>query len=91
MAIVKPNRSNDYQFTIESKSDPMLIDLKRKIKKHNRDRDGGDRLRIKLNPRGNYIKSKHWTGATVYNSNHSVATHFDVYVYEVYGTARGLV
>ena len=85
---LQPNRSSDFQFTIQTKSDPELITLKNEIAEYNRNRSAGqNRQRVKINGRGYYEYNRGIFGGIAY-SPHDKSTHFDVYVYEVYGTGK---
>ena len=84
---LQPNRSSDFQFTIQTKSDPELTALKSIISNWNHTRAAGqNRIRVKIQGRGNYVK-RGLFGTNLY-APHATATHFDVYVYEVYGTEK---
>ena len=85
---LQPTRSPDFHFTVKTKSDPELLALKSEIAEYNRNRPQyANRLRVKLNGRGYYEYNRGWMGTTSY-SPHDKSTHFDVYVYECYGTQK---
>ena len=85
---LQPNRSSDFYFTVQTKSDPELIALKSVISNWNRSRAAGqNRIRVKLQGRGYYEYDRGFAGGVAY-SPHDKSTHFDVYVYEEYGTEK---
>jgi len=88
---IKKGRVNSYHFTVESKNDPALIELREKIKAHNRlvkDKANNleplteaDRLyRVLLMGRGPRTKNGKLLHSSAKSSlRHEHATHFDVY------------